>query len=231
MNRTRWISLAAVALLVIGCGEDEADPDPRTHCQEQNLKAYTVGSATGERGSASFEISDSNGTPGRITDTQVRITLGEASPPGTDDDQPLILYLTDTVIDHDLYQEFSRRTDDGRLVLDIADASQPPEGEEDVTSVSHIDCSVQQDDTICAQVGYDSAGDGILGDDDEFVYNAVDGQLVIEDVDNIASTISMNWDIEAGPNVHVFEDDSTGEFRGCAIPEYDIDAPYGWELL
>lgn len=230
MNRPLQLLAALIAAptLAVGCGDDP-EPDPATHCQEADLKAYATGSASGERGTASFDTSSDDDAPGRITADRLRLTLGEASPPGTVDDQPMMLYLTDTEIDDELWAQLDERSTEADLILDVVDASDLPPGEEDTMSVDHLDCAVE-DGSICAQVGYDAAGDGVLGDDDEFIYNAVVGDVTIEGFEPVGSTFAMHFDLDIGPNVRVHDDDSTGRLQGCVYAEYDTDAPDGWSL-
>lgn len=217
------------AIFVVGCGEGE-QPDPRLQCDHQELKTFAVGSASTDDGTASFDLSTERDISGRITDNQIRVHLGDASPPGTDETQPVLLYLTDPTSDGEFYRNLDDWTHDAPLVVDVVDASSLPPGEEDRMSVSHLDCSIEQNGSICAQIGFDSANDEILGNDDEYVFNATGGTITIDGYDYGSQTFSMNWQFDIGPNVHSYQDQSTGDIEGCLRAGYDTDLTDYWAL-
>lgn len=210
-----WVALGLVA----ACGDEEQEePTPAAeHCEEYDLKAFAAVSV--DNGEAvDFEVESDDEVSGRIFDAhELRIELGQASPPGQSTEVPVIMRLYDATVDDNFQSYFDV---DEPLTLDVYDATDLPPGDQDTTALSPFDCSFD-DDTICAQVGFDSSEQGNLHDEDEFVYNAAGGTVTIEGFQTSPSEFSAHWDIELGRNVRVFDDESSGEFEGCIKPAYD----------
>lgn len=229
MKRLMMISFA-ISTLVVACGDEEEKqeppPPPPERCKADNLKAYAEGEVSNDEESASLELS-SNDVSGRIFDGgELRIRLGDASPPGTSGDQPLMMRIVDNDDDPE-FAVFAERFADTAseadpLELQIADATDYSGlGSDNLTSLSDYDCSIDDEGTICVQVGFDSSGTGTLGNDDEYVYNAAGGTITIEGFSTSDDRFFAHWDIEVGPNLFAFQDESSGEFEGCMWPNYD----------
>ncbi len=219
-------------LLLAACGDDEEEIAASERCLEEDFAAFTAGEIANDEISASLDIETASGTPGRVSPQEVRIQIGEAILPGgdpeEDDEYPVLLRL----IDPDSPQDFARYIDeltiDDPLHLEIFDASDIGPGSQDLTSMDDFDCSIEEG-TICMQVGFDTAGDGILFDDDDFVYNAAGGTLTIDGfVSGADRGFSVRWDADLGRNIMV-QDDSSGDFEGCIRPDYEPRTDY-WIL-
>lgn len=242
MNRIVSVLLfACVWMMISGCSEEEEIIiDPITGCDDEELKAYAEGSISSPEEETSFKIITPGETPGRIMAQEIRIEIGVASPPGTempdpDSDEepptdPFIIRLYDPSSDSDFARQIEELTQDEPLVLDIADASDIGAGSQDLTSLDEFDCSIVEDTTICMQVGFDTAGDGILFDDDDFVYNATGGSVTIEGFQTGAfPTFLAHFQADLGRNVIAHGDESTGHIAGCLRPHYNTQPDY-WVL-
>lgn len=231
--------VVAIAAAVSACGDDEDEepppPPPPERCQADNLKAYAEGAIANEDESASLDIS-SNDVSGRIFDGgEVRLQLGDASPPGASEEYPLILRIVDNEDDPEfvvLGERLDMATEADPLEFHIVDSTDYSGlGSEDLTSLSDYDCSIDADGTVCAQLGFDTSGSGNLGDDDDYVYNAAGGTVTVEGFSTADERFAAHWDIEVGPNIFAFQDESSGEFEGCMWPHYDPRAPGNyWSL-
>ena len=232
MNRLLLLICVAggISMVAAGCGEEPEEIDPFSVCEEEELSAYVQGSASGEDSTASFDVSNDGDTPGRVTPNQIRMRLGEASPPGTSENQPLRIRMADPDYDGRLYETLSELDRDDPLVLQVTDGSELPPGGEDLMSVDHLDCSVN-DERICVHIGYDATGDG-LGDDDEFVYVATGGTVTFQGFDGrTPARFRGHFDIETGPNLHTHQDESTGQAQGCFRTRYNTGGSGDfWEL-
>ena len=226
MNRITICIAAAFAVAVTGaCGEPDEPLPFDERCHEEELKAAASGQIDGDYGTASFELTTRDETPGRILHNEIRLELGVASPPHTASNEPVILRLFDADAPADFPRHLGDLTEDGPVELEVFDASDLPPGQADTTSLSHLDCTTTEG-TICAQLGYDSAGDGILYDDDQYVFNAIGGTVTLDGYDNRSVTFAGHWNLEFGPNVRTHDDDSSGEVDGCFRPRYDIEPEY-----
>lgn len=232
MKRLTVFALISSALLV-ACGEEETEEPPPPapeRCQADDLKSYAEGAVFDDEQHTSLNLS-SNDVSGRIfDDRELRIRLGNAAPPGEIKEQPVILRL----VSNEEEPEFTI------FAEQIADTTSPQEpmelqiydatdysglGSEDLTSLSDYGCSIDDDGTVCAQLGFDASNNGVLDDDDEYVFNAAGGTITIEGFSSSTGRLFAHWDIELGPNLFSFQDESRGDFEGCMWPEYDSRAP------
>ncbi len=234
MKRLTALYLAITLPLVAACGEDEPEepppPPPQERCEADNLKAFAAG--TIERDGNRFVLDlSSNDVSGRIfDDRELRIRLGSAPAPGTNEEQPLILRLVSNEEDPE-FSVFAEQLADMTgpeqpLELQIYDASDYSDlGSSNLTSLSSFGCSIDDDATVCAQIGFDTSGTDILDDDDQYVYNAAGGTFTLEGFDTASGRMLATFDIELGPNLFAFQDPSTGTIEGCMWPEYDSRVP------
>jgi hypothetical protein len=231
-HRSSLLSLVvALALAVNACGpEEEQDPPPQERCELDNLKAFLEGSVDDGDSSHTLSLSTDDSTPGWIGINEIRLNLGVATPPDGGDPQPVILRLYDAKSDAYLSEIIDDLTADGDILeLDVFNASQMPAGSEDLTRLNHHECSIE-DGTICAQIGFDAAGDDILFDDDHYVYNALGGTVVIEGFDGVSRFFSGHWDLELGRNILRYNDESQGLAQGCFRPRYTVQSGDEWPL-
>lgn len=227
--------LAVLLILIAACGEEEEELVATEQCADQDLAAFAVGSVTNDGETSTFELETDSGTPGRVEGAhEIWVQLGTAILPGDDpeedDPHPLILRLYDAHHDRNESGEFFRYvenlTDEEPLVVDVFDATDIAAGSQDLTSLDDFDCTLE-DTTLCVQVGFDTAGDGILFDDDEFVYNAVSGTVTIEGFKpSPGASFSAQWDVELGRNILVHQDESSGHFEGCFSAGYSPEGDY-----
>ncbi len=232
-RKTLWLfAFLSLTLLFVACGEEEEEEepvDPIDRCDAEDLRAFAEGSISVDEETTTFEVSGADSAPGRISANEIRIQLGSAVPPGGEEAEPVIMRIYDPNSPLNFATHLSELTESGPLELDVIDASEVPAGSQDLTSLDQFDCSIDDDATVCVQVGFDSAGDGILFDDDELVYNAIGGTVTIDGFDPNPPTFSAHFDVQLGRNVLTFGDDSTGHFEGCLRPRYQPDQDY-WTL-
>ena len=224
-------ALSVLALCLSACGpEEEEEPPPQQRCETDNLKSYLQGSIDDGDSSRSIQLSNADSTPGWIGINEIRLNLGMATPPDGSDPQPVLLRLYDAKSEAYLSEIIDDLTADGdTLELTVYDASQMPAGSEDLTRLNHHDCSIEEG-TICAQIGFDAAGDEILCDDDDYVYNALGGTVVIEGFDGVSRLFAGHWELELGRNILSFNDQSQGLVEGCFRPRYTVQGGDEWPL-
>lgn len=219
-----------ITTFCMACGGEEEEPTPPAErCQADNLKVYLTATVDDGSEQQDFQISNADGSPGWIGFHEIRINLGNAVPPEGGEAEPVILRLYDPASEELLGSTIDNLTDEAPVEVAVFDASEIPAGAEDVTSLSEHECSLAEG-TICAQIGFDSAGDNILFDDDEFVYNAVGGSVIFEGFDPVSRTFSVKYDLDLGRNILRFQDESTGRAEGCLLPRYTAHGGEPWVL-
>lgn len=233
--RLRLLLPASLCLLLAapGCGDDEPEIDPQERCTPDGQAAYLDGELITGDATHPLSLSTDQGTPGQIANRQIRIELGQAFPPGTDpevdDTVPMILRLFDADGPLDFPRYIDELTLDEELVLQVYDATDIGPGSTDLTSLEDFDCSIE-DGTICAQLGFDTNGDGILHDGDDYVYNAAGGTVTLGGFSSQGGrAFSAHWDLHLGRNIMLHNDSTTGQVAGCMRPGYTPEIDF-WEL-
>ena len=220
--------LASSLLFAPACGgePEEEEISPLLRCEEEGLKAYLVGTIQTEDGPHDFLIRSPEEAPGFIGFNEIRVVVGSFSPPGSSTPLPVILRIYENDGRQNLIHRLSELTDDGPLSLQVADASLPRDGSQGRTNLDTYDCSLENG-TFCLQIGFDSVGDQTLQDQDEFAYNGASGSLDIEIADR---RVKVSFDLDLGPNVLGFQDQSTGSLQGCIAPRYSVSPDDNWPL-
>lgn len=227
----RSLFLALLALLtlpVFGCGgESEEDATaPQDRCVEENLKAYLVGSIASEGEPYDLLVRSTDEVSGFIGFNEIRLNLGDFTPPGETISRPVILRIWDNDGRQNLIHRLADLTDDAPVTLELQDASQPRSGSQGRTSLSDFDCSLEAG-RLCAQLGFDHTGDQSLQDGDSFAYNAASGEL---EIDIANSRVYVKFSMNTGVNVLGFQDSSSGSFQGCIAPRYSLSPLDQWPL-
>ena len=229
-SRRRLLSCLVVFSVVgLGCGEPEQeDPiPPQQRCAEEGYKTYLSGAIEGDD-DISLDAANRQDTTGDILRQEIRIHLGTARPPGADSAQTIILRLFDPHSESRTFATYlDNWTSEGPLELDVFDASDIGAGSSDLTSLEDFGCAIEDDATICAQIGFDATQNELLGDEDELVYNASGGTVTIEGFNSSDRTFAAHWDLELGRNVLRYGDESSGQAQGCLRANYNSD---DWSL-
>lgn len=230
MNLPRHLLLLLLPITLLACGPaEEPAVAPKERCAADGLKAYLEGQITTGDSSQSLQLSARDIAQGSVELDEIRLQVGQATPPGAESSQPVILRLFDSAGTRHLMHRLSENVATEPLTLQVADASDIGPGSQGRTSLAGFDCAVDEG-KICAQIGYDSNGDGTLHDDDKFAYNATGGTVTILKVDNQKRRIEIELDLEIGPNILTFQDQSSGKLEGCLAPRYSRGQDLSWPL-
>jgi hypothetical protein len=223
------IALWVASLMIWGCGSEET-PEAEERCGEDGYKAFLVGSIEGGGVETDLQISNSGDTPGLANVNEMRLVVGMARPPGSAVELPVILRIYDTDGGRNLLLRLSEILDEEEAVhLTVTDASEVGAGSQGRTDLDGFDCAFGEG-KICVQLGFDSVGDQLLGDNDEHAYNATGGSVSFVGLDNVTRRVHVQLEVELGRNVLEFGDESTGSVGGCVSPGYRLDTDF-WPLL
>lgn len=228
----RQITLLAtiLSLVMSACGGgEEPQIDPKDRCDAEGFKAYLDGQITNDDSTQNLTLSAKDKAQGSVELNEIRLHVGQATPPDGDAPQPVLLRLYDAAATRHLMHRLSDSVAIEPLTLQVVDASDIGPGSQGRTSLAGFDCAVDQG-SICVQLGFDSDGDGTLHDDDKFAYNATAGTVTFLKIDNLSRRIHVELDISIGPNVLAFQDQSTGQLEGCLAPNYEQGRDLSWPL-
>ncbi|WP_146618232.1 hypothetical protein [Lujinxingia litoralis] len=220
-NSAYRLTLPTLALgLLLGCGDEPAQIAPEQRCAEEGLSAYLDATLEGPERTIRHDLARPAIT-GAIDVRGISVNLGARPIPGQADQADLILNFFDSSSAQNMLDTLSQRTTSAPLILQVIDATAEVTGSQGRTDLERFDCSVA-DDTICVQLGYDVNGDEVLGDQDHFVYHGSGGTLTVVGFDNREKTMEANFQVSLGQNMLGFEDTTTGEARGCLLPNYAL---------
>lgn len=226
MRRAHLILLSLLILATTACGAEEAEePPPRQRCSQDDLKAYLDGEFTADA-THGITLQAADEVNGFIGFHEIRVQIGEATPPGASSPQPVILRIWENNGVGNMIHRLSELTDDGPQTFTIVDASEPRAGSQGRTNLDGYDCRLDES-TLCVQIGFDANADQALLDTDAFAFNASGGEMILE----IANRrVNADFSFQTGVNLLSFQDDSSGAFEGCIAPRYSISGDDNWPL-
>ncbi len=227
------ISLLLALTIVVSCSDDASEePSARDRCaSDENSYAVSgelrIPSEEGEELVFPFDNAGSLDV-GVIRGSE--IVLGVGSLPRSEDAPPILLKFRENVASNDPLDVITNTVVEGPVTVTVADGSGVPNDATRRSDLSLVECGIP-DGTICAQVALDTTGEGAISDDDEKVFAATGGEVRLVEVDNVASRLKMDFEIDLGRNVLTTGDTSSGVIRGCLNAEYDRSGGgSGWVL-
>ncbi len=212
MRKTMCAALVTCAWLG-ACGE-EPRPSPEKRCEVEGHRTF----AAGDLGSTDYELSLAEVT-GLVSGQNITVQL-----PGFADGKTMILKMRFSDATN-LLDEITRASLDS---FDVVDATDIPAGSMNVSGLDKYECSLGAG-KICAQVGVDHDGDGLISDDDSEVYNAKGGKVVFETIDGLSRSIKFQWTIDLGSDIFA-SDSGPGVVRGCLDASYMSAGSATWSI-
>lgn len=217
--------LPFVLSVSVGCTEEEPVP-PQERCAAEGLAFFVSGSITTDDQLYPIENKGAE-LRGKVTDRELLVSLSTiaygTTPPA------ILLNFRDNGQTEALLDKMANLTTNTPHTADLIDTVQVPVGAPRRTDLSTFDCALE-DQTICAQLAFDSSRDEVVDDTDAKVFHATGGTLTIDAVDNNRSQLRFTFDVELGKNVLSSADTSSGRLSGCVIAKYSSAGAQGWSL-
>lgn len=210
----RHFGLWCAALGLCACGGEEPKPAAEDRCEIEGHSVFaerTLGEAITELPGASVE--------GLVSNQNITVKL-----PRVGGGPQLILKMRFSDATN-LLDEITRAS---TQAFEIVDATDVPAGSMNVSGLDKYECPLSEG-KICAQLGVDTDGDGLISDDDGEVYNASGGSIDFETIDGLTKSIKFHWSINLGTDI--FDAMSaSGQIRGCVDASYTSTGAATWTI-